>query len=352
MAERPHVLIVGSGIVGASIAWHLASNGARVTVVDAAEPGGVATRNSWAWINATWGNPEPYFRLRVRAMDEWRRLEREVPGVRVAWAGGLSWELPPAELAAFEAQHTAWGYAIRRVGRDEIARMEPYLAAPPEMALHAPGEGVVEPLATAQALLDAARSLGAVIVPNTKVRRLEVAGGRVTGVQTDAGHLAADEVIVAAGVETATLAATAGVSVPMIRSPALVLWTRPYAKRLNGLLIPPAMELRQTADGRFVAVTAHDEANPGAAAALFETIRRMIASSDALAPDRNAIAYRPMTKDHFPAVGRADGIAGLYVAVTHSGITLAPTLGRCIAEEILEGRRDRLLEPYGLRRFV
>lgn len=84
MANRGDILIVGAGIVGASIAWHLARLGARVTVIDAAEPGGVATRNSWARINASWGNPEPYFRLRVRAMEEWRRLARELPTVRVA----------------------------------------------------------------------------------------------------------------------------------------------------------------------------------------------------------------------------------------------------------------------------
>ena len=88
MADRPHVLIVGAGIIGASIAWHLARASARVTVVEAGEPGGVATPNSWAWINASWGNPEVYFRLRVRAMDEWRRLERDLPDVHVAWAGG------------------------------------------------------------------------------------------------------------------------------------------------------------------------------------------------------------------------------------------------------------------------
>src|SRR6202521_421792 len=119
MADRPHVLIVGAGIIGASIAWHLARAGARVTVTDAGEPGGIATRNSWAWINASWGNPETYFRLRVRSMDEWRRLERELPGIQVAWGGGLTWELPPDELEAFAVEHASWGYGIRRVDRAE-----------------------------------------------------------------------------------------------------------------------------------------------------------------------------------------------------------------------------------------
>src|SRR6266566_4167481 len=182
MADRPHVLVVGAGIIGASIAWHLARAGAHVTVIDAAEPGGLATRHSWAWINASWGNPEPYFRLRVRAMEEWCRLEQEVSDVHVAWVGGLFWELPPEQLKKFEVGHAAWGYDIRRVERTEIRRIEPHLADPPEFALHAPAEGAVEPLAATQALLAAAQALGAIVIANNPVRSLNLRAGHATGV--------------------------------------------------------------------------------------------------------------------------------------------------------------------------
>lgn len=53
--------------------------GPALTGIDANEPGGVATRNSCAWMNASWGNPEPHFRLCVRAIENWHRLEQEVP---------------------------------------------------------------------------------------------------------------------------------------------------------------------------------------------------------------------------------------------------------------------------------
>ena len=161
MAEKPNILVVGAGIIGASIAWHLVRHGARVTVIDAGDPGGIATRNSWAWINASWGNPEPYFRLRVHAMEEWRRLERELPTVRVAWTGSLSWELPVDRLEAFAAQHAAWGYDVRCVDRAEAARIEPHLADPPRLAVHAPLEGAVEPADVTRQLLSAACAHGA-----------------------------------------------------------------------------------------------------------------------------------------------------------------------------------------------
>ena len=52
------IIVIGAGIIGASIAWHLTKAGAGVTVVSESGAGGVATPNSCAWLNASWGNPE------------------------------------------------------------------------------------------------------------------------------------------------------------------------------------------------------------------------------------------------------------------------------------------------------
>ncbi len=73
----------------------------------------------------------------------------------------------------------------------------------------------------------------------------------------------------------------------------------------------------------------------------------MLKSGASLALDHYTLGHRPVPEDGFPVVGRVDGIAGFYVAVMHSGITLAPAIGRFVADEIMTGRRDALLEPYG-----
>lgn len=119
----------------------------------------------------------------------------------------------------------------------------------------------------------------------------------------------------------------------------------------------PAMQLRQTAEGRLLAAASFDDADPdadgaGAAAALFDAMKGMMASDASLSPDFHVVGRRPIPKDGFPAVGRVDGIPGLYTAVMHSGITLAPAIGRFVADEVLTGRRDSLLEPYGLGRLL
>jgi glycine/D-amino acid oxidase-like deaminating enzyme len=82
--HRPEIAVVGAGIIGASIAWHVATAAAHVTVLDSGGSGGVARPSSFAWINASHGSPEAYFRLRVRAMAEWRRLVSAVPDIPLA----------------------------------------------------------------------------------------------------------------------------------------------------------------------------------------------------------------------------------------------------------------------------
>jgi glycine/D-amino acid oxidase-like deaminating enzyme len=352
----PHILIIGGGIIGASIAWHLARAGTRVTVTDAKEPGGIATRNSWAWLNASWDNPEPYFRLRVRAIEEWHRLERDVPGIHVAWVGSVLWEIPLERLKSFQAGHSAWGYDVRVVERPEIRRIEPHLAEPPEFAVHAPIEGAIEPLATSRALLAAAEALGAKVVANNPVSSLKLLDNRVVGAETSVGTLEADEIVVAAGVGVPELVAPIGLTLPIRAAPALIVRSQPYEKRLNGLVMSPEMQLRQTPQGQFVAAV---EFSPGgvdadgaeAAAAALGLMKGMITPTPPLVPESHVIGVRPIPKDRFPVVGRAPGVDGLYVAVMHSGITLAPAMGRFVADEILRSRRHSLIRPYGLERF-
>ena len=353
MSSTPHVLVVGAGIVGASAAWHLLRAGARVTVLEADAPGGLATRASFAWINASVGNPYPYFRLRVRAMQEWHTLERELPGLAVRWIGSLYWELPPDERRRFVAEHASWGYDIHAVDRDDILRLEPGLAAPPAVAAYAPTEGCVEPAAAACALLTDVERFGGKVITDTPARSLAMQDGRICGVETGTGRLAADEVVVAAGVGAAPLLATAGVTLPLLHRPGVQITTRPHTTLLNGMIMTPGAAIRQSVDGRVIAVTSIDNGadGPAAALALLEVVQRMFASGEALVLERHVIGYRPMPQDELPVIGRVDAKPGLYVTVTHSGVTLAPVLGRFVAEEILSGRRDGLLAPYGFERF-
>lgn len=356
MSTAKQVIVIGAGIIGASIAWHLARAGAGVTVIADSAVGGLATPNSFAWINASWGNPEPYFRLRTFAMAEWTRLARDLPGLPLSWCGGLCWDLSAAEMEAYATEHSGWGYGIERVDRAGAARIEPNLAELPDFALHVAEEGVAEPVAATKALLADAGRHGARILSST-VTALAETSGKVTGVDTSHGLMAADEVVIAAGVGAPDIAATAGISLPIETPPGLIIHSRPYRKLLNGLVLAELLHMRQTAEGRIIAASDFGGADPGVdaeatARELFAVLKAMLRGGEGLELDFHTVGYRPTPIDGFPIIGRAEGMDGLYVAVMHSGITLAPAVGLFAAREILDDQRDPLLAPYGLSRFA
>lgn len=352
----PHIVIVGTGVVGASIAFYLARDGARVTLIEAGEPGGVATRASWAWINASWGNSGSYFSFRLRSMQEWRRLAEEVPGLGLRWPGGLIWDLPLADLEAFAVEHGSWGYGIRRITRGDALAIEPGLADPPQFALHVADEGVVEPLAATLALLDAAKARSA-LLRREHARELVLRNGRVIGVATDNGIATADRVIVAAGVDTPRLAATAGLTIPLETPPGLLVHSKPAPRCLNGLVMAAELHMRQTAEGRLVAGSDFVGADPGddpeaTARDLFSRMAAMLKDGSRLDYDFHSVGYRPTPADGLPIINSAPGVGGLSIAVMHSGITNAPAVGLFMAREILKDEAVGDLAPYRLARFT
>jgi glycine/D-amino acid oxidase-like deaminating enzyme len=348
------IIVIGAGIIGASLAYHLAKAGASVTVIDALpKSGGVATPNTWGWINASWFNPEPYAKLRIRSMEMWRALS-PIEDLKVNWCGSLLWDVPADELHTFERQHTAWGYKVQLLNRAGISRIEPTLMDPPELVAYASGEGVIEPDAAVRGFMNAAIALSTVVINSQNVTGFEIRGSRVSGVNTDAGLIGADEVVVAAGVGSTELLKSIGIVLPLKPSAALVVYSKPTKPLLNTMLIAPGMELRQDPNGRILIATdlAEGQRNEEHAMSEIQKICSFLRGAENLELERFAIGNRPMPQDGFPLVGRMNSIEGLYVAVTHSGITLAPAIGSFGAEEILNYNRHALLAPYQPDRMI
>ncbi|MFC0303203.1 NAD(P)/FAD-dependent oxidoreductase [Rhizorhabdus histidinilytica] len=358
------VVVIGAGILGAAIGYELAKRGAEVTILDRTGPAAGATGNSFAYLNAsTKASSRPYFGLNWLGMAGWRAWQQE-PGAALPlrWGGAVYWRGDAAatqQLAASLGTVRGWGYSGQAVDGADIRRLVPSVtvSGDPSGAFF-PEEGSVDPAEAVAALLARARQLGARTVFPAEVIGLIVAGGQVRGVRTREGGLTADAVVLAAGLGSGTLAQSLGVPLPLTSSPGILVHTRPQPPLLDRLVFAPHSTIRQTVDGRIVSSSSGHEGGGGTGdpAAIGQAI--LAGAADYLPQIRDAaiervtIGQRVLPGDGFPIVGFVPKVDRLYVAVTHSGVTLAPVLGRWAATEILDGARIDLLDSFRPARFA
>ena len=143
----------------------------------------------------------------------------------------------------------------------------------------------------------------------------------------------------------------------MTTSAGLILHSKPLPSLVSRMILASWLHVRQQTDGTILAATdfgggeINDDPERGAII-LLDLLKRNIRGCQNAEIARITTGYRPTPKDGFPIVGRAAECDGLYVATMHSGVTLAPAVGLFAADEIVNGRRDPLLAPYGLARFT
>jgi glycine/D-amino acid oxidase-like deaminating enzyme len=348
---RDHILIAGAGIIGASIAYHLAKRGARVTIAEAQRPAAGATGKSFGWINATFSKrPCAYYELNVLGMAEWRRLEIDLDGeLKVQWGGSVAWcpSGPEAEeLRQNVHDHQQWGYATQLIHEEELRRLLPAVSPGAcDAACYCEQEGAVDPVDAASLLLRKAREFGAELQCPREVTTLDLEAGTI---------------VLACGVDLPRLAQMAGVHAPLKDSPGVLVHTAPLPRLIHSVVLAPGVHFKQTLDGRIVAGgqvvagagTAVTAANVDQAGEIFRQAVRFLPQLQDAAIEHVTLGYRVMPQDEYPILGFAERCPNIYLAATHSGVTLAPLIGRLAALEILDGVPVSLLDPYRPSRFA
>jgi D-hydroxyproline dehydrogenase subunit beta len=366
------VVVVGAGIVGASVAARLAADGQRVTLLDQDQPGRATSRWSFAWINSNDKGPRPYHDLNHAGMRAWAELAPDLDGD--AWyrpSGHV--ELAASGLESRVKRLTEWGYAARLVSPAEASELEPALRRPAPEAAFFPGEGYIltEPLIAR--LVAYAQSRGADVRTGEPGRVTGLDAGTPARVRTaDGAVLDADDVICCAGRWTPALAALSGAAGPV----PLVPWDTPgstapgLAVRVGPIAPPGPVRLVHTPDlalrphpGGLLHLEAEDAAaavdlhTPEAdvrhwAAELLHRARRTVRGLDDARVVEYKVCVRPLPADEQSIVGRLPGAPGIYVAVTHSGVTLAAHLSRLITIDLTTGTPPAPLAPYTPARFI
>lgn len=338
-----HIIIVGAGIVGASIAYHLAHRGIKVTVIDRNEPASGATGSSFGWIHSTVSDDAPDVLLRRASVEDWHRLENEVPALWVNWAGALSYDDDSLNGQAEE----------KILGQPDISRLEPALNAPPQRAYYAEQDGAVDPADATRALLDHACCLGAKVKTQTLVTGFIKEGKRITGIETPEGALAADCVVLACGTDISLLLSTIGIRIPVMASPAILLRYSVAAQVVNTLISGDDIEVRHANNGDILA--AEDYPAPGRAdemaSATLATMKNRLAGTESAYLLKESVGQRPVPQDGYPIMGFIDDVTGIYVTVMHPAVTCAASVGRMASEELITGKNLEIPDSYRPVRF-
>lgn len=150
--------------------------------------------------------------------------------------------------------------------------------------------------------------------------------------------------VLAAGVATAALGAPLGIRVPVDPSPATLFRFRAPADLVRTVVNTQDFDLRQVATDRIIAAADSPERTLAAVRSTF----RGAAYVELLS---TRVCLRPMPADGEPIIGEVSGVPGLYLAVMHSAVTLAPAVGRVVARELVDGTVDPALAGCRLDRF-
>ena len=368
MVETADVVIIGAGIVGCSIAYHLAAQGARnVAVVDKDLICSGSTGKSAGGIRQQFAT-EANVRLSLESLQMFHRMKEELgidPEFRQV--GYLFMATTPKELDLFRQQagfQQRFGIPVRILTSDDISKLIPYVRLDDIIgAAYCPTDGYAAPYEVTMGYASAARRMGVTIHEQRLVTGILKGDGRVAGVKTSRGQIHARVVVNAAGPQGGLVGAMAGIDVPV----------RPYRRQLfvTGPLPEFSPEPPLTVDyhrnwyfrgelgGCLFSGPKDDESTfntnvdwehlaKSVAAAVARVpilekaeVKRGWAGSYDLSPDNNAI------------LGAVPEVPGFYLATGHSGhgFMHAPATGKLMAELILTGTTSTDITMFGLDRF-
>lgn len=372
MSPRADIIIVGAGVQGASLAFHLAGRGADVLVLER-DPAGGSTRRSSGFVRT-------HYDLASEAALAWASLPYFEHWADMVGAGDCAFvncgfvQLVPRSISDHLRANVAMlqgiGVETHAIGPDEVARLVPGIVSDDiEVAAFEPRSGYADPAGTANGLMAAALARGTRLEQGRSVLGVTSQADHVTGVDTDQGHYAAPIVVNAAGPWTAHLAQSVGLTLPVrvwrhdtfyldlpagrdphfpiVLDHARKVYFRPDGSDRLLVGLETANELGGSPDRPY------DDIGPSQHRELIDhvcervpwmagaTVRSAHGGQDGITPDQRAIIDQVGPEGHY-----------LLCGFSGSGFKTAPAIGLGLSELILDGAaRSVDISPYKLGRF-
>ncbi len=356
------VVIIGGGIVGSSIAWHLTEAGCRDVLVLEREThqGKGSTGKSMGGVRAQFSTPVN-IQMSLYSIPFYDSFEERLghpSGYRAQ--GYLFVATSEAHLAYLRANHerqVALGLKTARlVSAEDITRMYPQLRADDVVGgSFCSTDGFVDPYSAMVGFMTRAAEQRARLWRDTEVTGITRNGDRITGVETTRGPVLASAVVNAAGPWAAQVARLAGVELPVEPLRRMLVPTEPFDgfPRTAPMIIDMSNGFHFRPEGLGFLMAWNDpEETPGYRTDFDPNfIEKVLTRAASRVPCFEEVAVNPkrawaglyeMTPDHHPILGAAPGVEGLFFANGFSGhgVMHAPATGKIVADLVLKGSTD------------
>ncbi len=356
MAERYDVVVIGCGVVGAAATFYATRAGLRVLAVDRAFPAAGTSGASFAWTGAHTKAPLSYHRFSLMSIDEHERLARE-EGVASEFhrVGSLVPYLDEGEAEKARAdveQGRSQEFALEWLDRRAIREAEPALSPAVLGGSRCAFDGHINPFTFVHDLLKRAIASGAEVRRDSAVLGIDVQGGSVRAVRLPGGRVETQWVVAAAGIGTRAIGRMVGLEIPVIPAHGELLVT----ERLPPFLRHILHHAKQTQAGNILLGTVREEGVDHAETTwpglvqIARGVARILPALRRVRLIRSFGGVRPIPADGHPIISRTR-VEGFLVAVMHSGITLAPIVGRVLTALMTGTPLPAPIDEYSLARF-
>jgi len=351
------VIVVGAGIIGSTIAYELSKRGINVTLIDKNKPGSGCSGSSFAWINATYPKqPYSYNLFSQLGINAFHLMEKEL-SLDIKWNGSLEWSSEIEDQnKLIESINKLKSYPksspTEIIGYKKAEQLEPNIKFKNNKnIIFSRSDGAIDPKDAISKMISGIKTNGGLVLYPCKFEKILETNDIFTKIKTSTGVLKCQNIIFCNGTDLDISFGTKFLKEPR---PGVIIKTEPARSLINSIVYGPQIHAHQQRNGQLIIgeqITAPlEESSKNHLRRINKHFKNMVKTSISLNASEVLVGWRPIPKDGLPIIGRYKN-KSIYLAVMHSGISLAAIVGTLVTQEIVDEVDSLLLDDFRPSRF-